>query len=149
MDHELILLEDVADLGKIGTVVKVKPGFARNYLIPRGLATKATAGAMRQLEVKKKRLRVEYEKAMGEARKLAEDIARVQIVMPVQAGDDDKLYGSVNAHQIAQALAENNVVVDRRKIDLAEPIKTIGAHQISILLHPEVTATVKVFVTKA
>jgi large subunit ribosomal protein L9 len=149
MDRELILTDDVPNLGKIGALVKVKAGYARNYLLPRGLATVANPGALRQLEVKKKRLRAEYEKSLGEARKQAEDIARLQIVMQVQAGDDDKLYGSVNTHQIAQALADNNVVVERRKIDLPEPIKTIGAHQVTINLHPEVTATVKVFVTKS
>ncbi len=149
MDIELILLEDVESVGKIGEKIRVKAGFARNFLLPQNLATRATPGVLRQLEAKKTRLQKEREDLLAAARKLAEDIEKASITIPVQAGEDDRLFGSVGAHQVADALEEAKIVVDRRKIVLAEPIKQLGVHTVPIQLHPEVTAALKVWVVKA
>lgn len=149
MPVELILMENVESLGNIGDLVRVAPGYARNYLIPRKLAAKATPGAIRQLEARKVQLKIEYESQLNAARELAETINKSSVTIPVQAGDDEKLYGSVTAKQIGDALAEMNIDLDRRKIALAEPIRQLGVYSVEINLHQEVTATLKVWVVRA
>ena len=149
MEVELILLESVEGLGEIGEMVKVKPGHARNYLVPRGLAAAVSPATLRQLEAKKRRLTDEYDGQLTEAKALAEEIARKSVTIPVQATDDEKLYGSVSTHQIAEALEAMDLVVDRRKIALSEPIRQLGVYSVDVHLHPEVSATLKVWVVKA
>jgi large subunit ribosomal protein L9 len=149
MAVELILMENVDNLGTIGDLVKVTDGYARNYLIPRKLAAKASPGAMRQLEAKKKQLQVEYEGQIATAKELAEQITKASVTLPVQAADDEKLFGSITSKQIGDALAEMNIHVDRRKIALAEPIRQLGVYSVELHLHPEVTATLKVWIVRA
>jgi large subunit ribosomal protein L9 len=149
MAVELILMSNVEDLGRIGDTVRVADGYARNYLVPRGLASKMTAGTRRQLEAKKKRLDEEYARDVEASRELAERIAENSVNIPVQASEDEKLYGSVTAQQIADALQEMELDIHRRQVALAEPIRELGVYPVEIHLHPEVTATVKVWVVKA
>lgn len=149
MAVELILMENVENLGKIGEVVNVADGYARNYLLPRNLAAKATPGAVRQLEKRKEQMQQEYEQQVASAQELAEKISKASVTIPVQAGEDEKLYGSVTNKQIADALAEMNIHLDRRKIALAEPIRQLGVYPVEIHLHEEVTTTVKVWVVSA
>ncbi len=149
MAVELILMEDVDSLGRIGEVVRVAEGYARNYLLPRKLAAKATPGALRQLEAKKKLLAIEYENQINAARELADVLAKTSVTIPVQASEDEKLFGSVTSKQIADALAEVNVHLDRRKIELAEPIRQLGVYTIDVHLHQEVSASVKVWVVRS
>lgn len=149
MAVELILMENVDKLGKIGEVVRVADGFARNYLLPRKLAAKATPGTLRQLEAKKVQLQAEYEQQISTARELAEAINKASVTLPVQASDDEKLYGSITGKQIGDALAEMNIHVDRRKVALVEPIRQLGVYSVEVHLHPEVTATLKVWVVRA
>lgn len=148
MDIELVLMEDVASLGEIGDLVRVRRGYARNYLIPRGLASKSSAAALRQIETKKARIKAEDDKLLAEAQVLGEKIGQTSATIAVQATDDDKLYGSVTAHQISSALTDMDIHVDRQKIALLEPIRELGVYSVEVHLHPEVAATLKVWVVK-
>jgi len=145
---EIILRQDYQGLGKTGDVVTVKDGYARNYLIPKGIAYVATKENKKRLEneLKVKTWRVEKEKLAAE--ELAKKLANVSCTIPVQVGEEDKLFGSVTSQNIAEALAAQGIEVDRRKIQLNEPIKSLGIYSVPIKLHPEVEATVKVWVVK-
>ncbi len=149
MAVELILMENVDDLGRIGDVVKVADGYARNYLVPRKLAAKATQGALRQLEARKKQIEEERQQMVRSAQEVAAMLQKASVTIPVQAGDDEKLYGSVGNKQIADALAEMNIHIDRRKIALVEPIRELGVYTIDVLLHEDVSSSIKVWVVRA
>ena len=149
MALELILLDNVPNLGNIGEVVKVSNGYARNYLIPKKLASKATPGILRQLEVKKKKFRAEYAAKLEKCQALADQISSQSITIPMQTGEDDKLYGSVNPQQICDALKEMNSEIDRKQVALPDPIRELGVFPVDIHLHREVTAAIKVWVVKA
>jgi len=149
MPTELILLEDVNHLGEMGEVVRVNDGYARNYLVPRGLATKASAGALRQLEVKKERVAEERAARAASAREQAKAIDGISLTIPMQATDESKLYGSVTAQHIVDALAEMNVNIERHQVILDEPIRELGEYDVQIQLHPEAKATVRLWVVKA
>ena len=141
---EVILREHVDNLGRRGDVVKVADGYARNYLLPRKLALPASEGNKKQIE----RERVKYEAREAEDRKGAQDIAdrlaAVEVVIARKVGETEALYGSVTAADIAEALAAKGFSVDRRKLQLAEPIKKISEVDVPIKLHRDVTATIKV-----
>ncbi len=146
---KLILREDVPKLGDAGEVVVVRPGYARNYLLPQGKAILATEAQVRELEHHK---RLIAEKVAKQLQELAAERDRIeQIVLEVRAlaGGEGRLFGSVTAAQIAELLAERGVEIDRRKIDLAEPIKELGEHSISIVLHREISARIKLKVIAA
>jgi large subunit ribosomal protein L9 len=142
---EVILLQDVARLGQAGEVRKVAPGYARNHLIPNGLAVLATKGALKELE-QRRRAEARREKQMeGEATELAEKLDGVMLTISAKTGEKDRLYGSVTSGDIAQALEEETgVAVDRRKIELEAPIRELGIHAIPIRLLPEVVPTIRV-----
>ena len=145
---EIILREDVQHLGKTGEVVKVKDGYARNFLLPKGLAYPATEGNKKRIAFEADRLAkkraVEREAAQGEAGKLE----GVQLTFPMKVGEEDRLYGSVTASDIQRKLEELNIKVDKRKIDLPEPIRELGEYQVGIKIHPEVRPEVRVTVVK-
>jgi large subunit ribosomal protein L9 len=149
MPVELILLEDVKDLGRIGDTVKVADGFARNYLMPRKLAAKVNPGTLRLLEARKLALQKEHEERVAVARAMAEKIASTSVTITAEAGEEDKLYGSVTTTQIAEALATQGVEIDRHAVVLAEPIRQLGVYEVEIALHSEVQAKVKVWVVRA
>lgn len=149
MPLELILLEDVEDLGKAGEKINVAPGFARNYLIPKGLAEKLTPGALRQIEARKDRIEEKRKEELEGAQALAKKIEETEITISMQAGDDEKLFGSVTAHIIVDALKEQGIDVEQRRISLDEPIKELGVFNIAMKLHSEVEATAKVWVVRA
>jgi large subunit ribosomal protein L9 len=146
---EVILREDVRFLGKAGELVKVKPGYARNYLLPQGLAYEATAGNKKRIdaETKARSVRLMAEKEGAEAQ--AAGINALELTLEGKAGEGDRLFGSITAQDLAKALAEKGVEVDRRKIELDHPIKTLGEHTVTIRLHPEVGADLKVKVVPA
>lgn len=146
---EVILREDVRFLGKAGELVKVKPGYARNYLLPQGLAYEATEGNKKriQAETKARSVRLAVEKEGAEAQ--AAGISALELTLEGKVGEGDRLFGSITAQDLAQALAEKGVEVDRRKIELDHPIKTLGEHTVAIRLHPEVAADLKVKVVPA
>ncbi len=145
----LILREDVPKLGVAGDAVSVKPGYARNHLIPQGKAVVATESSLRQFEHQK---RVIEEKLTKELKNLESVAARLQALsleLTAQAGPEGKLFGSVTAQKLAELLAEKGFAIDRKKIEMAEPIKSVGEHSVAIKLRGEVSADVKVIVSAA
>jgi large subunit ribosomal protein L9 len=141
----VVLKEDLHSVGKSGELVKVRPGFARNYLIPRGLAVGATAENVSRIEHEKRVAEARASKTRGEAEQLSAKLGAVKLTITRPAGEGDKLYGSVTARDIEEALAAQGFSVDRRRIE-ADTIKTIGTHSISIRLAPSITATVQLTV---
>lgn len=145
---EVILREDVDKLGRRGDVVKVAEGYGRNFLLPRGLAMPVTDAnrAMIAKEKKAAEQRLAREKAEWQA--VAEKIDGIRFIAPRKVGENDVLYGSVTSGDIAEFLKGKGVEIDKRKIQLEEPIKKLGEQLVSVKLHPEVSATLKVLVTK-
>lgn len=143
---EVILREDVKSLGKAGDLVKVKPGYARNFLLPKGLAYEATEGNKKrmQAEARARLARAAAEKTAAETE--ARALGAVAISLTAKAGEGDRLFGSITAQDIADALAKAGHPVDKRKIELAHPIKSVGTHTVAIRLHHDVQAEVRVTV---
>lgn len=141
----VVLTQDLDNLGKSGELVKVRPGFARNYLIPRGLAVSATQENVARIEHQKRVIEAHAVKARSEAEQLAQKLGAVKLTISRPAGEGEKLYGSVTARDIEEALAAQGYSVDRRRIE-TDPIKTVGTHQVQIRLAPAVSATVEVTV---
>jgi large subunit ribosomal protein L9 len=146
MAMQVILKEDVANLGKSGDLVKVKPGFGRNYLIPQGLAVMATASNVKQVEHQKKLIAARNAKLQKDSQAVADKLGAVEVSIERQVGEENKLFGSVTSRDIADALAEKGVTVDHRKIHLDEPIKTIGYQTVDIKLGQGVVGKIKVVV---
>lgn len=141
---ELILKETIETLGQEGDVVTVKPGFARNYLIPQRKAVMATKSNLAILEQEKAAIQSKIAKSKEEAESLAKAISRLTVVIEQRVGEGDKLFGSITSADIANKLQELGVEIDRKKIALAEPIKTLGEKNITIKVGYQVNATVKV-----
>jgi large subunit ribosomal protein L9 len=141
---KVILREDIHNLGKSGEVVTVKDGFGRNYLLPRKMAVLANEQNVRQLEHEKGVIDARQAKLKGSAMEQAKKLEAVQVNIKRKVGEQDKLYGSVTALDIAEALAANGLKVDRRHIHLPEPIKAVGSFDVEIRLHRDVTAKIKV-----
>jgi large subunit ribosomal protein L9 len=145
---KVILLQTIDRLGKAGDIITVKEGYARNYLIPKNAAKEATAGNMKILESLKKKQAAEDAKALAEIKTIAEKLTGLALTIPAQAGEEDKLFGSVSGETIAEALAAEGMKVDKRDIILDEPIKKLGSYQVTVKLHPEVKASLNVLVVK-
>ncbi|MFO7888125.1 MAG: 50S ribosomal protein L9 [Eubacteriales bacterium] len=142
---KVILRKEVKKLGKEGDLVEVADGYARNYLIPKGAASEATAENVRILNRRKKEEARLAEDKLEDAQEYAKNLEKVNVVIKIKAGENGKLFGSVNTKDIAEALEENHKIkIDKRKIDLEEPIKTTGKHVVDVKLHPEVKGQVKV-----
>ena len=143
---EVILREDVRTLGRAGEVVRVKPGYARNYLLPQGLAYEASEGNKKRIagESKARASRDQAEKA--EAQRAATRLSEVTLSLSGKAGEEGKLFGSITSQDVADALARAGHTVDKRRIELEHPIKTVGEHAVKIRLHPEVHAELRVSV---
>ena len=135
---QLILTEDIPKLGDAGDVVKVKAGYGRNYLIPRGKAQLATPGRVRELEHQKRVIEEKVKKEVGALQGKAAEVAKVSLEFEMQSNAEGKLFGSVTNADIAERLAALGHQVDRRKIALAEPIKQVGDHQVTVRLHRQV-----------
>lgn len=143
---EVILREDVKSLGRAGEMVRVKPGYARNYLLPQGLAYPATEGNKKRIaaETRARGIRLAAEK--GDAERLAEALRDFSLTLTGKAGEGERLFGSITAQDVANALTTSGFEIDKRKIDLDHPIKTLGDHTVTIKLHPDVSADVRVTV---
>lgn len=146
---KLILLEDVENLGLAGEEVSVAAGYARNYLLPKSLAAKATPGALRVLESRREKIEAQRQKDVAEAKAMVGKIAELKVSIPMQASDDDQLFGSVTERVIAEKMAELGVEIDHNRIKLAEPIKTLGEYTVDIKLHHDIVTTVQVWVVRA
>jgi len=146
---EVILSEDVHNLGDAGDVVKVKPGYARNFLIPQGKALPATAARVHEVEHKRRVIAERRAKELKDLDAVRVKLEGIALEIAAQVGEEGKLFGSVTAANLAELLAEKGVEVDRRKIVLAEPIKSVGEHTVSVRLRNDVVASLKVTVTAA
>ncbi len=146
---KLILLEDVESLGLAGTEVNVAAGFARNFLLPRGLAAKATAGTLRLLEARKTKIETKRSEVLAAAQALAAKLADVEISIAMQAAADEQLYGSVTNRTIAEKLAELGFAIDHARVRLEAPIKLLGSYVAEVKLHPSVSVPLKVWVVRA
>ncbi len=145
---KIILRQDHDKLGKIGDIVEVKDGYARNYLLPRRIAYLATKGSLNTLEEEKRMNALRVEKERQAAEKLAADIEKLSITLKVKVGEDEKLFGSVTSQMIADALKEKGISMDKRIIELEEPIKALGIYTVDVKLHAGVTGKVKVWVVQ-
>lgn len=145
---KVILRQNYNKLGNIGDVVDVKDGFARNYLIPRSIAFRATEGNLKALEQEKKQLARKEEKIVQDSEKLAAQLGSVSLTITMKVGEDDKLFGAVTSQMIAESLTEKGYTIDKRIIELEEPIKTLGIFEVPVKLHAKVSAKVKVWVVR-
>ena len=145
---KVILLETIDRLGKIGEIVEVKEGYSRNYLIPKNKAKPATPDNMKLLEALKVKKAAEEEKKLGGMQALAGKIAGLSLTIAAPAGEEEKLFGSVSNEMISDALADEGIKIDKKDIVLEEPIKKLGVYQVAVKLHPEVKASLRVWVVK-
>jgi large subunit ribosomal protein L9 len=145
---QIILREDVPSLGKAGEVVKVSEGYGRNFLLPRKKAMIATDGNLKRLEAEKQIIDAKREKAKSAAEAEAQRIAALPITLEKQAGEEDKIFGSVSTRDIAAALEAHQVKIDRRLIRIKEPIRAVGEHTVELHLHHDVVVPLKVTVVK-
>ena len=143
-----ILIEDVKELGSMGEVVQVKSGYARNFLFPKKLARPATESNLNIIEEIKRKKESVIVKEKKLAEELRDKLSLVSCTIAVEAGDDDRIFGSVTAQDIARSFEEEGFSIDKRKFILEEPIKKLGVYQVSVKLHPEVSGDVKVWVVK-
>lgn len=141
---ELILRSDVPGLGRAGEVVKVRPGYGRNYLIPRGLALAATRGNIAQLEHQKRLIAAEQARIQAEHRAMAEKLKGVSVSIARKKGGEGKLFGSVSSKDIADALALQNIVIDRKLIKLDEPFKAVGTYEVVVRFSADISETIRV-----
>ena len=149
MKEKLILLADIEGLGKAGEAVSVASGHARNYLLPQKLALRASKGALKQFEAQKEKVEAKRQDKLKKMQDFAAKIAELEISIPMKVGEDEKLYGSVTSHAIADAIKALGLEIDHHKLVMEGPIKELGTFEIDIKLHPEVTAKAKVWVVRA
>lgn len=145
---DVILMQRVEKLGQMGQVVKVRPGYARNFLLPQGKAIRASKDNMARFETERAQLEAQNLKRRGEAERVAERVAGLTVVLIRQAGESGSLYGSVSARDVAVACAAAGLSIDRDQVMLEQPIKTVGLSQVRVMLHPEVAIQVGVNVAR-
>ena len=143
---QVILRDRIENLGNAGDVVDVKPGYGRNYLIPKGLAYEATQANIRRLEAERAAQGRKDAETLNAARQQASSIEGVSLTFHARAGQEGKLFGSITSADIAEKLAEQGITIDRRSIELDEPIKSLGVHSVPVRLHPQVRPEFKVWV---
>ncbi len=145
---KIILKSDVEGLGGLGEIVTVKPGYARNYLIPKGFAIEATKGNLRQFETEKEAWKKKQERFMEEHEKLKASLEEVSLAFTRRAGEDEKLFGSVTSMDVAAALREKGFHIDKKSIQIEEPIKSLGEFSVGVKLAKDMVATIKIRVAK-
>jgi large subunit ribosomal protein L9 len=145
----VILLQDQEGLGNAGDQLDVKNGYARNFLIPRGIALKADKNSIKQLQEMDRLQNRKKDKALRQSRELAEKLQSLSLTIPVQVGEEDRVFGAVTSQEIAQQLQDKGYDIDKRQIILEQPIKALGVFEIPLKLHSEITTTVKLWVIKA
>lgn len=146
---EIVLLHDVDKVGASGAVVKVAPGFARNYLIPHGLAAPANPQQVKMAQETTRQRAQKTQRMKGQAETLKQALERRPLTLKLMVGEGEKSFGSITAHDILQALTQDGHAIEKHAVQLAQPIKTLGSYEIAVRLHPEVTATVTLVVVKA
>ena len=145
---EVILLQDIEKLGRENDVVKVKDGYARNYLIPRNLAVLSSPNALKTLELRKKARQAKEQIKKKDLEELSKKINSLSCTIAVESGVDDKIFGTVTSEGIRNAIGQEGVDIDKRNILIEEPIKKLGVYQVKIKLHPEVKAALRIWIVK-
>lgn len=145
---KVIFLKDVKGQGKEGEVKKVASGYARNHLLPNKLAIEATRSNLQSLEAKQRSEEKQAQEAKQEAEQIKEQLEKLEVKLTAKAGEGGRLFGAVTNKQIADKLKEENIKIDRRKIELAEPIRALGYTKVPVKVHPDVTAVIKVHVVE-
>jgi len=145
---KVIFLKDVKGKGKNGEVKEVSEGYAHNYLLPKNLAVEANKGNLKQLENKKKNDQKRVQEELEQAKQLKDQLEKAEVALSAKSGDGGRLFGSITSKQIAQELKQKGFKIDKRKIELTDPIRTLGYTNVAIKLHQEVTAILKVHVTE-
>ncbi len=148
MEMKLILVEDVETLGKAGDVIDIKDGYARNYLLPKNLALQMNTANLKLVEKNKEKQKLKLEKVKQQAKETAKKIASISCTITMPAGEDDKLFGAVTAHDIAEVLKQEGIMVDKKSIVINQPMHRLGIYNVEIKLHPEVVQELKVWVIK-
>jgi large subunit ribosomal protein L9 len=146
---KLLLKVDIDSLGRAGDIIEVKEGYARNYLLPKKKAIEATSENLKSFERESVNIQKKASKEKKQAENLAQSVEAISCTIPMKAGETDKLFGSVTSIDIEKYLKEEGLEIDRKKIILKEPIKSLGVYSVPIKLYPEVTANLKVWVVKA
>ena len=141
---KIILKEDVHGLGRAGQVINVKDRYARNYLLPRGLALVADEKNLKALEYQKKKFEEETKKKIQDAESVRQRLTAFELTIKAKAGEDQKLFGSITAKDIAEALQKHGLSVDKKQINISEPIKRVGEHEVELKLHSNVSAKLKI-----
>ena len=144
----IILMENVEKLGQVGDVVKVKNGYARNYLLPRQLGVPATAGNVKRIEKEKAKRLAIYEAEKKEAEKAAEALSKVSLTVAVEVNDQEKLYGAISESDIVEAFEAAGQKIDKKSLVLEKPVDDLGIFEIGVKLHPQVVAKIRLWVTK-
>ena len=145
---EVILSQDIPKLGRVGEVVKVKEGFARNWLLPRKLAYVATSTNLKKIELQKKKRQFQYDQERKDAETLAEKLSKVSCTVNVEVNDLDKLYGAISEADVTRALEVEGFKVDKKNVIFDKPIEELGIFEVGVKLHSEVTAKIRLWVTK-
>ena len=145
---DIILMENVEKLGQVGDVVKVKNGYARNYLLPRQLGMAATAGNIKRIEKEKTKRLAIWEAEKQEAQKKADLLSKVSLTIAVEVNDQEKLYGAISETEILEALHAEGQMVDKKSLVLEKPVDDLGIFEIGVKLHPQVIAKIRLWVTK-
>ena len=145
---QIILMDTVEHLGKVGEVVKVKDGYARNYLFPRQLAMAATESNIKRIEKEKTKRLAQYEQAKQQAQAQADVLSKVSITVAVEVNDQEKLYGAVTEHEILKALEAEGQNIDKKTLVIEKQIEELGIFEVGVKLHPEVIAKIRLWVTK-
>ncbi|MEI7811528.1 MAG: 50S ribosomal protein L9 [Ignavibacteria bacterium] len=145
---KVILRKNFDQLGQIGDILDVKDGYARNFLLPRNIAFVAQKGNMKALEEEKKQLTKKKVKEVKVAEKLASELEKISVTIPVKVGEEDKIFGTVTAQMIAESLKEKGYDIDKRKIEIVEQIKSLGIYSVNIKLYPSIIAVVKIWVVR-
>lgn len=147
---KIILIQDVKKLGKKGEIIEVNDGYARNYILPQKLGIEANSKNLNDLKLQKMKEEKDARKLLDEAKELAEKIGEQSVAVKMKAGEGGKVFGSVSAKEIAEAMKkQNGLEIDKKKIQLQEPIRSFGVHEVGVKLHPQVTATLRVKVEEA
>lgn len=147
---KIILIQDVKKLGKKGEIIEASDGYARNYILPQKLGIEANSKNLNDLKLQKMKEEKDAQKLLDEAKELAEKIGEQSVVVKMKAGEGGKVFGSVSAKEIAEAMKkQNGLEIDKKKIQLQEPIRSFGVHEVGVKLHPQVTATLRVKVEEA
>ena len=146
---DVILLKDVEKLGAEGAVLTVKPGFARNYLLPRGLAVPATPQQLKAMEALRRQRSRQAERRKAELEALKQKLEARSLTLKLSLGEGEKPFGAITAHDVFEALQREGVEVDKHAVQLQQPIKALGVYDVPVRLHPDVTATLKLWVVKA